>query len=78
MDASHAPDPYVTSIYNAGWFVRQYGPQPRTSFQRAERAKAIHRLGLVVREAFAKSDNFEALLIALFNCLNHKDEPPPF
>lgn len=78
MDASHGPDPYVTSIYNAGWFVRRYGPQPRTSHERLARKQAILRLGLVVREAFAKSDNFEVLLLALFDCLNHKDHPPPF
>lgn len=68
---------YVTSIYNAGWWVRLYAPA-RTPAQRDGREQAILRLGLAVREAFANSDNFEVLLLALFDSLNRKDDRPPF
>lgn len=78
MDALRDAEFYRQKIYNDGWWVRRYGRGARSSLQRTERAQAIRRLGLTVREAFAACDDFETLLLALFDCLNHKDEPPPF
>ena len=40
---------------------------------RLRRAQAIQRLGLEVREAFTKSDDFEPLLSALVDGLQPKD-----
>jgi len=58
------------AILNAAWMVRHYHRN------RARRQQAILRLGLTVREAFNASDDYEALLSALVNGLNPKDEPP--
>jgi hypothetical protein len=75
LDAAH-----VAEIYSAGWWVRRYrrGGRQRTSRQAAQRAQAIQRLGLAVREAFNASDDFERLLIAVFDSLNSANDEPPF
>lgn len=74
-----APDTaeLVASIYNAAWLVRHNGRGGRSSTQRLERAQAIQRLGLTVREVFNASEDFEPLLIALFDGLSRVN-PPPF
>ena len=71
-------DGLAGTIYNAGWMVRNYKRGGRSLIQRAEREQAIRHLGLAVRHAFNTSDDFERLLIALFDALNAKDHEPPF
>lgn len=66
----------VAAILNAAWMVRHYARGGRSSIQRNERIKAIQHLGLVVRDAFSKSDDFEALLAAVVDGLRPRDEPP--
>ena len=61
---------YVAAIHNAAWMVRHY-PRP---MQRAQRAQALRELGLIVREAFNASEDFEALLIALLDGLLPREE----
>lgn len=69
---------HVGSIYNAAWMVRNYHRGGRSAIQRLERERAIRTLGLAVRQAFNASDEFEPLLIALWDALNQKDPDPPF
>lgn len=64
----------LSSIRNATWMVRHYAPA-RNSLQRLQRAQAIQMLGLAVRDAFNKSNDFEALLDALVDGLHPKDGP---
>lgn len=68
----------ASEIRNAGYFVRHYwrGGRGTTSRQAALRAQAIHRMGLAVREAFNKSDNFEQLLSAVADGLRPRDDQP--
>ena len=72
-----APDTtgQVAAILNAAWMVRHYALQ-RTRHDRLRRAQAIQKLGLVVREAFYTSDDFEALLGAVVDGLRPKDNQP--
>jgi hypothetical protein len=79
LDALPPAAAHVARIYGAAWRVRHYarGGHMRT-LQRAERAQAIRLLGLTVREAFNASDDFEPLLIAVFNGLNPRGDDPPF
>jgi hypothetical protein len=42
------------------------------------RQRAIRDLGLAVRRAFNESDDFEALLIALYDGLSPNDDGAPF
>ena len=77
-----APDPgeLIAAIYNAAWEVRRRSRGSRFSAHSplyAARLEAIRNLGLAVREAFSKLDDFEAPLIALYDGLSPK-EPPPF
>lgn len=73
-----APDSteLVAKIYNACWPVRHYVRGGRSSIQRKERQAAIRALGLVVRHCFNVTDDFEPLLVALFDGLSPKDVPP--
>lgn len=66
----------VAAIYGAAWWVRHYVRGSRTQIQKLERSQAITRMGLAVREAFNKSDDFEPLLIAVVDGLKPKDDPP--
>jgi hypothetical protein len=68
----------VAEILNAAYMVRHYQRGGRTSIGRAQRAQAIQRLGLVVRESFNRSDDFEALLAAVVAGLKPTDYDPPF
>lgn len=60
-------------ILNACWMVRHYGTQ-RTPAMRLRRRQAIQALGLVLREAFASTDEFEPLLVAIVDGLLPRDE----
>lgn len=62
----------VASILNAGWMVRHYARGTRS----LERKQAIQRMGLTIREAFNRSEDFEPLLIAVVDGLRPKDDPP--
>ena len=66
----------VAGILNAAWMVRHYARGGRSALQRAQRAQAIQLLGVTVRDAFNKSNDFEALLGAVVDGLRPKDEKP--
>ena len=67
----------VAAILNAAWMVRHHARQARFSrAQSMRRLQAIHLLGLTVRDAFDKSDDFEALLTALVDGLRPKEDQP--
>lgn len=66
----------IASILNAGWMVRHYARGAKGSTQRLERQQAILRMGLTIRDAFNKSEDFEPLLIAVVDGLRPKDDPP--
>lgn len=66
----------IAAILNAGWMVRHYQRGGRLNIQKVERAQAIQLLGLTVREAFASSDDFEPLLVAVVDALRPRDDPP--
>lgn len=72
-----APDPaaLAASILNAAWWVRHYALQ-RTPAMRRRRAQAVQRLGLTVRDAFNRSEDFEPLLVAIVDGLRPRDDPP--
>jgi hypothetical protein len=61
-------------IRNDFCMVRHYERGGRSSIQRTQRAQAILKLGLTVREAFNRSDDFEALLTAMADGLHPRDE----
>jgi hypothetical protein len=69
--SAHA-DP-VTSIRNAGYFVRHYWRGARGSTQRAERAAAILQLGLAARAALNSTEDFEPVLTAIVDALVPRD-----
>ena len=66
----------VAAILNAAWMVRHYARGGRGALHSAQRAQAIQFLGETVREAFNKSNDFEALLAAVVDGLRPKDDPP--
>jgi hypothetical protein len=67
---------HVAAILNAGYMVRHYARGARSATTRLERQQAIQHMGLVVREAFDRSSNFEALLGAVVDGLRPRDDPP--
>ena len=67
---------YVAAILNAGYMVRHNVRGARLSISRQERSRAILEMGLVVRDAFNRSDDFEALLAAVVDGLRPRDDPP--
>lgn len=67
---------HVAAILNAGYMVRHYARGAKTQTQRLERQQAILHMGLLVREAFERSSDFEALLVAVVDGLRPKDDPP--
>jgi hypothetical protein len=75
-----APDTasLVAAILNAAWLVRHYarGARQPTSRAAIHRRQAIQKLGLVVREAFDRSDDFEPLLAAVVDGLRPREEQP--
>jgi hypothetical protein len=67
----------VAAILNAAWMVRHYARGARIRCgHTAMRSDAIRQLGIIVREAFSQSDDFEALLAAVVDGLRPKEEPP--
>ena len=74
-----APDTasLVAAILNACWMVRHYarGARQTVSPMAARRREAIRKLGLIVRDAFARSDDFEPLLAAIVDGLVPREEP---
>lgn len=69
----------VAAILNAAWMVRHYargGRVSQNSPMAAKRAEAIHHLGITVRDAFAKSQDYEPLLTAVCDGLRPHDERP--
>lgn len=68
----------VAAILNAAWMVRHYARGGRSAIQRAKRLEAIRHLGLVVRDAFNRSEDFETLLAAIVDGLRPKDDGQPF
>jgi len=77
LDTTTTPA-HVSAILNAAWMVRHYARGGRTSIGKAHREQAILKLGLTVREAFSRSDDFEALLAAVVAGLKPQDYEPPF
>jgi len=73
-----APDSaqLVAAILNAAYMVRYYARGGRSTIGREMRCQAILRLGLTVRGAFDRSDDFEALLAAIVDGLRPKDDTP--
>ena len=73
-----APDiaDLIAAIYNDSYEVRYYHRGGRTSIGRARRAQAIQKLGLTLREALNRSEDFEAILAAIVDGLRPRDEPP--
>lgn len=61
---------HADEIRHAAWMVRHYWRN------RTQRAQAIQRLGLTVREAFNSSDDFETLLVAVVDGLRPTDDRP--
>lgn len=72
-----APDTatLIAEILNQAWMVRHYALQ-RNHSQRLLRAQAIQKLGLIVRDAFSKSDDFEPLLGAVVDGLRPRNNQP--
>lgn len=66
----------TAAILNAAWMVRHYARGGRTDIHALQRTQAIQHLGLIVRNAFELSDDYEALLAAIVDGLRPRDEPP--
>jgi hypothetical protein len=66
----------VSAILNAAYMVRHYARGGRMRIERDKRQKAIHAMGMVVRDAFNSSEDFEALLAAVVDGLSPKDVQP--
>lgn len=60
------------AIRNAAWMVRNY----RRPCLSQQRDAAIRALGVTVRDAFNKSEDFEPLLAAICDGLRPHDERP--
>lgn len=75
---THDPAALVAGILNAAYMVRHYarGARQRSSPAAAKRADAIRALGVIVRDAFNSSEEFEVLLGAVVDGLRPRDEPP--
>ena len=73
-----APDTpqLVAAILNSAWMVRNYSRGARSSISRTQRNQAILKLGLTVRDAFNRCEDFEALLAAVVDGLRPSDDPP--
>lgn len=68
----------VAAILNDAWMVRHYRRGGRVGVGKLQRAQAIQKLGVTVRNAFNASTDYETLLAALVDGLRPRDEPPPF
>lgn len=67
---------HVSAILNAAWMVRHYARGGRSTILKLERDGAILALGLIVRDAFSSSDDFEPLLGAVVDGLRPKEDTP--
>ena len=63
----------AAEIRNAAWWVRHYARGRTSAIHRTERQVAIRRLGLIVRQAFGASDDFESILTAILDGLSTRD-----
>ena len=66
------------AIRNACYHVRYYRRGARTCIGREKRQQAIRDLGLILREIFNRTEDFEPRLAALVDGLSHKSEEQPF
>jgi len=68
----------TAAILNAAWMVRHYarGARQRSSPIAEKRDEAIKKLGIICRDAFNSSEDFEALLAAICDGLHPHDEQP--
>jgi hypothetical protein len=66
----------VSAILNACYLVRHYERGGRTSIGRVQRQQAILSLGLLLREIFNRTDDFEPRLAALVDGLRPHDTQP--
>jgi hypothetical protein len=78
MDVLAQSESLAAEIRNSAWMVRHYQRGARLSIQRRERARAIRKMGLSVRHAFAASDDFEPLLVAVVDGLRPRPEETHF
>ena len=66
----------VAHILNDAWLVRHYARGGRSLIQGPQRTEAIEHLGITCRDAFNRSEDFEALLAAIVDGLRPKNDPP--
>lgn len=64
----------VAAILNAAYMVRHY----RRRLARAQQDQAFHALGLAVRDAFNRSEDFRPLLQAIRDGLSERDDDRAF
>lgn len=76
MEARADTNARVAAILNAWWMVRHYERGGRSSIQNPQWEQAIQKLGLTVREAFNKSNDFKPLLAAVVDGASRHSEPP--
>ena len=77
MASSQDTASLVAAILNAAWMVRHYARGGRHTNSRMAllRSQAIQHLGLIVRQAFTESDDFEPLLAAVADGLKPHTDP---
>lgn len=66
----------IIAINHACYLVRHYERGGRSSIGRAHREQAILALGLLLREIFNRTDDFEPRLAALVDGLRPPDRQP--
>ena len=66
---------YVSLILNDLWLIRHYHGK-RTPAARMRRKQAIAKLGLDLREALNHTNDFEAILRAMYEGIYPKDDAP--
>lgn len=76
MGVGPSTESHVAAIYNRCWLVRHRNRGIRLESHAQAREDAIRELGLVVRQAFQESEDFEALLTAVVDGLSPR--PPDF
>jgi len=75
-----APDTaaLVAAILNTAWMVRHYARGGRSSILKKERARAIRQMGMMVRDCFNQSEDFEPMLAAVLDGLSPHEYEPRF
>lgn len=66
------------AIRNDCYMVRLHSRGARSTVGRVQRQMAIRRLGLTVRAAFNRCENFEGLLIAIVDGLRPRPDEQTF